>query len=164
MNIFFLDRDIETSVRYHCDKHVVKMLLEATQMLSTAHNTYPRKHIPGLYALSHTNHPMCMWVRERIANYRHCVDYANYLLVEYKWRYKKRHQCQYLLDHLSHNYPAIPFEMGDRSVLDTSRPPLCMPEEFKGVDVIQSYRAYYRSKQTKFTFRYTNREAPPWLT
>lgn len=36
MNIFFLDRNIRKCAAYHCDKHVVKMILESTQLLSTA--------------------------------------------------------------------------------------------------------------------------------
>jgi hypothetical protein len=37
MNIFVLHPDPEKSARDHCDKHVVKMILEYGQMLSTAH-------------------------------------------------------------------------------------------------------------------------------
>ena len=37
MNIFFLDTDPKTSASYHCDKHVVKMIIESAQLLSTAH-------------------------------------------------------------------------------------------------------------------------------
>lgn len=37
MNIFALDRDPYTAASYHCDKHVVKMLVEYAQLLSTAH-------------------------------------------------------------------------------------------------------------------------------
>ena len=36
MNIFVLDNDIEKCAQYHCDKHVVKMILESAQMLSAA--------------------------------------------------------------------------------------------------------------------------------
>ena len=38
MNIFFLDPDPATAASYHNDKHVVKMVLETAQMLSTAHH------------------------------------------------------------------------------------------------------------------------------
>lgn len=31
MNIFILDNDIQKCVEYHCDKHVVKMILEYCQ-------------------------------------------------------------------------------------------------------------------------------------
>ena len=37
MNIFYLDRDPGIAAAMHCDKHVVKMILETAQMLSTAH-------------------------------------------------------------------------------------------------------------------------------
>ena len=36
-NIFYLDHDPRIAARYDCDKHVVKMILETVQMLSTAH-------------------------------------------------------------------------------------------------------------------------------
>ena len=36
MNIFILDHDLKKSIEYHVDKHVVKMPLEAAQMMSTA--------------------------------------------------------------------------------------------------------------------------------
>ena len=37
MNIFYLHKDPEVSAKMHCDKHVVKMIIEYAQMLSTAH-------------------------------------------------------------------------------------------------------------------------------
>ena len=37
MNIFVLDRDPELAAKYHCDKHVVKMVLESAQMMCAAH-------------------------------------------------------------------------------------------------------------------------------
>lgn len=35
MNIFVLDIDPKISATFHCDKHVVKMIVESTQMLTT---------------------------------------------------------------------------------------------------------------------------------
>ena len=37
MNIFYLHKKPEISAQLHCDKHVVKMIIEYAQMLSTAH-------------------------------------------------------------------------------------------------------------------------------
>ena len=37
MNIFVLDKDPKKAAKYHCDKHCVKMILEAGQMLCVAH-------------------------------------------------------------------------------------------------------------------------------
>lgn len=33
MNIFYLDKDIQKCVEYHCDKHVVKLIIEELQLL-----------------------------------------------------------------------------------------------------------------------------------
>ena len=40
MNIFVLDEDPVKAAEYHCNKHVVKMILESAQMLSTVHWSY----------------------------------------------------------------------------------------------------------------------------
>ena len=37
MNIFVLDKNPVKAAEYHCNKHVVKMILEAGQMLCAAH-------------------------------------------------------------------------------------------------------------------------------
>ena len=37
MNIFYLDKDPKTCAEQHLDKHVVKMLIEYAQLMSTAH-------------------------------------------------------------------------------------------------------------------------------
>ena len=37
MNIFYLDKDTIIAAEMMCDKHVVKMILESAQLLSTAH-------------------------------------------------------------------------------------------------------------------------------
>ena len=37
MNIFYLHEKPEVCAKMHCDKHVVKMIIEYAQMLSTAH-------------------------------------------------------------------------------------------------------------------------------
>jgi len=45
MNIFFLDRDPYKAALALCDKHVPKMLLESTQMLSTAVQANAKKNL-----------------------------------------------------------------------------------------------------------------------
>ena len=37
MNIFVLDRNPVVAAQMQCDKHIVKMIVESGQMLSTAH-------------------------------------------------------------------------------------------------------------------------------
>ena len=37
MNIFYLHPNTTTCAQHHCDKHVVKMIIEYAQLMSTAH-------------------------------------------------------------------------------------------------------------------------------
>ena len=43
MNIFVLDDDPKVCAMSHCDKHVVKMILETAQMICTTHHMLPNK-------------------------------------------------------------------------------------------------------------------------
>lgn len=52
MNIFALDKCPKISAKYHCDKHVVKMIIESAQMISTVFDKY-KKHEP--YMLKYQN-------------------------------------------------------------------------------------------------------------
>ena len=72
MNIFYLDKDPKKCAEMHCDKHVVKMILEYAQLLSTAHRVLDGNewadHV-GLYKATHKNHPSAIWARESAGNY-----------------------------------------------------------------------------------------------
>ena len=45
MNIFYLHKCVNKCAKYHVDKHVVKMILEYCQLLSTAHRVIDGKEI-----------------------------------------------------------------------------------------------------------------------
>ena len=68
MNIFHLHKDPKICAEYHCDKHVVKMILETAQMLSTAyHNNFIYNY--NLYKTAFPKHPMTIWVGDSGANF-----------------------------------------------------------------------------------------------
>lgn len=48
MNLFFLDRDPVRCAAYHCDRHVVKMILEIAQLLSTAWHVLHNEQMNGV--------------------------------------------------------------------------------------------------------------------
>ena len=56
MNIFYLDKDPQQAAKYHCDKHVVKMILESAQMLCTVVNEISGGQVTP-YKSTHKNHP-----------------------------------------------------------------------------------------------------------
>lgn len=95
MNIFFLSKFVIECAKYHCDKHVIKMILETTQLLWSAwHITGPNSWqdmVPSnckIYRLTHRNHPMSIWVRKSKENYWWLVWLGLELCKEYDNRYR----------------------------------------------------------------------------
>ena len=67
MNIFFLDENPQLNAQYHCDKHVVKMILETAQLLCSVHHMCDEVDVP--YKLAHKNNPCSIWCRKSLTNY-----------------------------------------------------------------------------------------------
>ena len=136
MNIFYLSDHPHLCAEFHCDKHVVKMILETAQMLSTAHHELDGENaIEGIYKATHKNHPSNVWVREN---------------------YGKIHATHRLLDSLNtrpKNISGMPVP---------TEPPQCMPDEYKVEgDSIQAYRNYYMGEKSYFAkWNYTT--PPNW--
>ena len=90
MNIFYLDHDPRLAAQYHCDKHVVKMILESAQLLCTAVNIRAGGQVSP-YKTTHVNHPCSIWVRQNSANAMWVWYLLCYLNAEYSFRYGKLH-------------------------------------------------------------------------
>lgn len=163
MNIFFLSFNPQEAARLHCDKHVVKMILESTQLLYSAHWMLNPENVPPFaYKIAHKNHPCSIWVRQSITNYMWLASLAWWLSKEYQYRYgdHKIHKSETHIIWLMNNPPQnIP--TGDLTV-----PVLAMPDEYKQDDPIESYKLYYiESKYKKRGIvNYTRREWPQFLT
>lgn len=63
MNIFYLDYDLTKCAQAHGDKHVVKMILEHAQLLSSVHHILDGDRVSdySAYGLTHKNHPSAIW-------------------------------------------------------------------------------------------------------
>lgn len=85
MQVFVLDKDPVLAARYHCDKHVVKMIVETCQLLCTAHHLHGSEQPP--YRKTHVNHPCAIWARESRANYDWLIQLGFALSDEYTLRY-----------------------------------------------------------------------------
>jgi hypothetical protein len=161
MNLFLLSYRPNLCAQWHCDKHVVKMILELTQMLYTAHHmTDPEKleEAPQAYKCAHKNHPMTIWVRTMRANYVFTYKLAWALVKEFRHRYGHDHKCSTHLEWLSRNIPnQIPSNQGMTEV------PQCMPDEFKVLgNPLGGYRNYYLGAKRSMAEWKKNRPAPPW--
>ena len=157
MNIFYLDKDCVTSAQYHTDKDVVKMILEYSQLLCTAHRLLDDDVDDRLYRATHKNHPSAKYVRYTDSNYKFVYRMFTALCDEYTYRYGKVHLTDTKLRELLKTPPKnIP-------VGQMTRMPQAMPDEFKCCDSIIAYRNYYRiAKQHLHTW--TKRAVPQFIT
>jgi hypothetical protein len=185
MNIFFLSKSLKRCARYHFDKHVIKMILELTQLLSTAHWALATKakahtHLERLrekgrvYKATHTNHPSAKWTRAHINNYTYVAKLGLALCREYQLRYgeHKEHKCESMIVWLLDNAPrSICTDEVEETVSNphnlTYPLPLAMPNEFKEdpndfESCIQSYRTYYQSDM-KSHLQAWKRGRPQWF-
>ena len=159
MNIFYLDRNPKIAAQMMCDKHVVKMILESAQMLSTAHRVLDgddRANETGLYKMAHKNHPSTIWVRASSENYRWLWKHMDALLKEYTHRYGKHHATERLRNILY--MPPLNIVHG----VPLTDPPQCMPELCKGEDTVLAYQNYYIIEKSGFA-RWTKRGIPTWF-
>ena len=166
MNIFMLDYNPILAARMHCDKHVVKMILESAQMLSTAHRVldgddYADANI--LYKPTHKNHPSNVWVRENHDNYRWLHFLFLHLLLEYEKRYNKTHACNRLVNHLS-PCPENIITDDEKNVFNVHLYlPQCMPDQYKVEgDAVQAYRNYYKAEKSYFAKWQRGTSEPTW--
>jgi len=179
MNIFILDNDPVIAAQEQCDKHVVKMIVESAQMLSTVHRMLDgvmerrpsksgamlqywklndqRENI--LYKACHFNHPSTVWTRESKANYQWHYQHFIALCDEYTYRYGKVHSTDIKLRIALQQIPTnIPEKHMTPFKLAMGSNPECILE-----DAVESYRRFYETKQKRFTMVWTKRPVPKWF-
>lgn len=178
MNIFFLNSSPSRCAEMHNDKHVVKMILEYAQLLSTAHRVLDGTVSEGisssgrkqstyrlsdnresvLYRATHINHPSAIWVRQSASHYAWLYSLFCSLLDEYTYRYNKVHATSRLKEVLfaiPNNIPQVGWQ---------SDPTPAMPDEYRvDGDSISSYWNYYRYGKSHIA-KWTNRPTPVFVT
>lgn len=185
MNIFALDSNPKLAAQYHCNKHVVKMILESCQLLSTAHRLLDGEFYIGktktgrnikrwkfddptldnyIYTATHINHPSAVWCRERLSQYMWLAHLTKELSIEYTYRYGKVHKCETdgLIDWFIKN---VPLNIDDSAKFELPTP--AMPEYCKVEgDVVASYRRYYineKQRMHEWNGKVKNRDIPYWI-
>ncbi len=144
MNIFFLDKDPKKAAEYLCDKHVPKMLLESSQMLSTA----VQRHlgtIDDLYKPAYPKHPMTIWVGESQGNFSWALKNAIAINKQYEDRFHKKHKSMSIINYIRHW--AFQYDIPGGTM---KAPPQCMPDEHKANDYVVAYRRYYMKDKAYF--------------
>ena len=186
MNLFILDVDPIIAAQNQCDKHVVKMIVESAQMLSTVHRILDgtetrRRSVSGktmtkyyelpdhreniLYKACHFNHPGTIWSRENCCNYTWHYKHFTALCDEYTYRYEKIHSTDNKLRKILSNLPInikrengrTPFRLAMKSN------PECVTTDLAGVNAVESYRKFYKTKEKRFKMDWTKRKTPEWF-
>ncbi len=167
MNLFILSLIPREVAEAMMDKHIVKIILEAVQMLCSARRILLPNDEDGnapLYKIAHKNHPVTIWCRESQANFIWTLDLIDEMHKEWQYRYShpetKIHKsytvAQYLREHLP-----------DASLFPQQRlTPFAqaMPDQYKCEnDAVQAYRNYYMSEEKqKIATWNKKRAAPAW--
>jgi hypothetical protein len=160
MNIFFIDKNPFIAANAMSDKHIIKMIVESAQMLSTAHRVLDGKPytITGptgrkttrydhpiyddrLYQVAYINHPCNVWVRQNEDHYKWLYSHFSELCFEYKRRFKRIHKTDLDL------YVRLSFTPNNIKKGKFTPPPQAMPDIYKHEDTITAYKNYYTSEK-----------------
>lgn len=192
MNLFILSYNPVECAQMMMDVHIVKIILEAVQMLSSAKRLLtvvvdPLSKIPTgrdeiaaanavelpVYRVAHTNHPVSVWVRESYANYVWTLDLVDAMHDEWRLRYghDKVHKSYEVAAYLRAHPPPL-----DAFACHGPTPFVAaMPDEYKVLrpgaewweddvlDPVASYRAYYRSPMKRGFATWRVRGPPDWF-
>ena len=97
VNIFFLDLNPEKCAKYYNDKHILKIPIEITQVLSKVLHHYKKEgiiniNVSRIYVdskmISQSSNLFLWMLKEN--NFSYCLNLAIELIKEYKYRYNKR--------------------------------------------------------------------------
>lgn len=176
MNIFYLSEDPVQCAKWHCDKHVTKMIIEYAQLLSTAHRVLDGEHVKVIsnsgkrmvsnwklddssdnvfYKVAHVSHPSNIWVRQSGHHYIYLWRLWHNLCLEYTERYNKTHMTwKKLRSYIS----ILPQNIPDNGFKE---PPQCMPDECKEISAVKAYRKFYKAHKREFATWKT--QVPSWF-
>lgn len=159
MNIFILDENPELAARYHCDKHVIKMILETAQILSTVIRL--QRNVPvdiSIYKVTHQNHPCVKWASKSLANMTWLFRLGVELCKEYNYRWGKYHASEPILYYCNQLMVYGEYEMNTLTAFAQAMPEYCKDPD----NAVNAYRTYYIMEK-KHLLTYIKRNKPPWL-
>lgn len=192
MNIFALNLDPKEAAKAHGDKHVVKMILEACQMLYTAHwiSIHPDLlkikaaiHIAKAHKLLQVPEHMLTAPKRKCADesgyrpvhlHHPCTIWVRETIANYMWTVEL---ALAIADEYEYRWPGRTHSCKAHAtwlmmnippgIPDLPRTPfaLAMPDEYKMPDPVASYINFYSgSKKDRGLTTYTRRPPPDFLS
>ena len=155
MQICVLDENPIVCAQYHNNKHVVKLIVEYAQLMSSAHHAFDTPIKDQVYRKTHFNHPLAKWVRASKDNYSWIYELFLALSSEYTYRYEKNHKTFREKAELLSIVPDLP-DIGLTEFVQ------CMPEccKVEG-DAVTAYRKFYHHHKSHIGY-WKRRAAPGW--
>ena len=152
MNIFILDHDPTNCVIQYPDQHVVKMITESAQMLST---NLRLNDIEVGYRITHPNHPCTKWARASFSNMLWLSELVEVMHREWQYRYGHTH---------NHRAFDVYRELPMLDIPDHGLTPFvqCVEDYCKCDDPIEAYRRFYIYEKWHLRKRYKKRDVPWW--
>ena len=154
MNIFIVDSDPVIAANYLSDKHVVKMISESCQLLSTSHNICGKAVTP--LKPTHINHPCVKWILKSNSNYEWLYQHFVALLNEFNNRYLHDHEYDQYIEAVSEPSEYIP-DLGITQFVQA------MPVKYRQNDAVQAYRDYYCNEKLHFCRWTEPSKVPYWI-
>lgn len=162
MNIFFLDTSPKQAAKYHCKKHVIKMILETAQIFNTVGSKVGSEKV--FYKPTHANHPSVKWAGISKGNFMWLVELFDALCEEYTSLTGKVHACESKVKE-----SGIVNDVSDRLTGGLVAPFLVVDDENKKgynytmEDAVKRYRRYYATKDAFVRDYGKGRNIPEWL-
>ena len=171
MNIFFLNQNPSLAAKDLCNVHVVKMITESLQMLTTAtiRHGVKESQLPltkkGTHVKkTHEKHPSTVWAGNTRSNYDWLCEHAMTMCQEYTKAYKKTHFCEkgiYTLSSLNYLVPDGPLQEFAVAISDHMN---CRKlPDFNIMSVVDKYRAYYILDKKDISKWTHGRQKPEWI-
>lgn len=178
MMIFFVNNDPVKAAQDLGDKHVVKMIVESAQLLSTVHrikdgfqkdilsDSGRKKRIWKLedgrdslfYAATHVGNRYVHWTGQSVSNYLWLVEHLFGLQQEYTSRYGKKHKTERTAN-FNFLIQSPPLNLKE---WDWTDPPRIAKFHCQCDDFVDHYRHYYNT-QKGHLHNWKNRERPSWV-
>lgn len=151
MNIFVLHKDPSIAASFYHDVHCRKMCVELSQVISNAYTLDQLKLAPltqkGTHRVwSYRNHPVCVWARDRMSNFKWALEHAIALCGDFSYRFGKQHFCSDFVFWCAANQPDLPDG-------DLTEHPQCFkdfPELITPGNPVAGYHKYYNADKLSF--------------
>lgn len=159
MNIFAVDVNPIRAAGSLCDRHVVKMPLESTQMICTVARFF---NVESRYKSTHEKHPCVEWLAGNRKAWNWHLEYTRALFNEYTYRYGRKHRSQKVFEEVTARFEG---PTNDSAYMPSFV--LCMPDKYKKfawsqMDAVTAYRHFYIMEKRAFAkWDYTS--PPPWF-